>query len=260
MNEKQDAFLILYVVYFLFALYMGDTILLKPIRLLTTFIHEFSHAIACWLTCGEVRGIEVFSNAGGVTKYVGGCRCIISPAGYLGEAFWGMVFVIAGGGRKTSAVAGGGLIAALLVSLCYAPNRTTVYLNLGYSALTALFLYLEFWVFSPLLAYLILFYGVMFTYYSIRDIFQHQVVQSREGSDAYHLYLETGRCCPPRCIGAWWLLLAVGMQITGLVMGVKLMGEDCEDAGWSECVFRTQFDFDFDFDFEFPDWEFDFWE
>ena len=252
MNDKQDAFPILYVVYFIIAFLTADTILLKPIRLLTTFIHEFSHALACWLTCGEVRGIEVFSNAGGVTKYVGGCRCIISPAGDLGEAFWGMVFVISSGGIKTATCAAAGLIGALLISLCYDPNRTTVYLNLGYSIVTGVFIYLEYRVFSPLLPYVILFYGVMFQYFSVRDIFQHQVVRTQVGSDAYNLYEETGRCCPPRCIGAWWLILAIAMLIFGLVMGIKLMSEECEQTGWFECVFHTKLEF------EFP--EFDFWK
>lgn len=31
------------------------TILLKPFKLVTVFIHEASHAIACKLTCGHVR-------------------------------------------------------------------------------------------------------------------------------------------------------------------------------------------------------------
>ena len=46
------------------------------------FIHaEFSHALACWMTGGKVTGIEVKSNEGGVTKYVGGWRICIIPAG-----------------------------------------------------------------------------------------------------------------------------------------------------------------------------------
>ncbi|KAI4324654.1 hypothetical protein MLD38_030122 [Melastoma candidum] len=31
------------------------TILLKPFKLVTVFLHEASHAIACKLTCGSVR-------------------------------------------------------------------------------------------------------------------------------------------------------------------------------------------------------------
>jgi hypothetical protein len=48
------------------------------------FIHaEFSHALACKMTGGKVTGIEVKSNEGGVTKYVGGWRICIIPAGAL---------------------------------------------------------------------------------------------------------------------------------------------------------------------------------
>ena len=39
------------------------------------------HATACWMTCGKVHGIEVYGNEGGVTKYTGGWRWFIIPAG-----------------------------------------------------------------------------------------------------------------------------------------------------------------------------------
>jgi hypothetical protein len=39
------------------------------------------HATACWLTGGKVEGIEVHGDEGGVTKYVGGWRWFIIPAG-----------------------------------------------------------------------------------------------------------------------------------------------------------------------------------
>jgi hypothetical protein len=34
------------------------------------FIHEFSHALASWLTGGNVKAIRVFDNEGGITMYV----------------------------------------------------------------------------------------------------------------------------------------------------------------------------------------------
>jgi len=46
-----------------------------------------------------VKGIEVETNEGGVTKYVGGCRIIVIPAGYVGGAFWGGFFVALSGSR-----------------------------------------------------------------------------------------------------------------------------------------------------------------
>lgn len=49
---------------------------------------QMCHATACWLTCGKVEGLEVHTNEGGVTKFRGGQRWFITPAGYLGGAFW----------------------------------------------------------------------------------------------------------------------------------------------------------------------------
>ena len=54
---------------------------MKPLKLIAVFVHEFGHATACWMTGGKVTGIEVQSNEGGVTKYVGGWRWFIIPAG-----------------------------------------------------------------------------------------------------------------------------------------------------------------------------------
>jgi len=256
MNEKQSAFLTLYVIVCLICFFLSESILFRPLRLLTTFVHEFSHALACWFTCGSVRGIEVHSNAGGVTKYVGGCRCIITSAGYLGEAFWGMVFVIASGGVKTATFAAAGLLIALLTSLCYAPNRTMVFLNAFYIILISICIYIEYRVFSPILPYVVLFYGVFFQYFAITDIYHHTVLRSHRDSDAFVLYEESGRCCPPKCIGAFWLILALTMQLIGVLMGIILMSDECEQAGWFECIFHTKFDFDFNT--LFSDWAFDF--
>lgn len=60
---------------------LWDTVILKPMKLIAVFVHEMGHAIACWMTGGEVRGIEVYTNEGGVTKYIGGCRLLVIPAG-----------------------------------------------------------------------------------------------------------------------------------------------------------------------------------
>lgn len=186
-----------------------------------------------------MREIEVYSNAGGVTRFVGGCRCIISSAGYLGEAFWGMVAVILSGGRKTSTAAASGLILALTISLCHRPNQTLVFLTIFYMILLSVFIYLEWFVFTPLLTYIILYFGVYFGYFAISDITNHQVTQTNVNSDAYHLYIESGRCCPPRCIGAWWLINALIMQVVGALIAIMQLSDECKDNGWLECIFHT---------------------
>jgi Peptidase M50B-like len=90
-----------------------------PFKLLAVFVHESSHASATWLTCGKVHGIEVYANEGGVAKFSGGNRYIITPAGYVGGAFWGGAFVALSGHRIGSTVAACIVSAALLIALAY---------------------------------------------------------------------------------------------------------------------------------------------
>jgi hypothetical protein len=58
-NDSQTLFILLYIAFATLAVITWKTLLSKPIRLIAVFVHEWSHAIACWLTCGEVRSIEV---------------------------------------------------------------------------------------------------------------------------------------------------------------------------------------------------------
>ena len=229
-------------------------------RLLATAIHELSHALMCWLTCGRVQKVEVYENEAGVTHYAGGVRWLIASAGYLGEAFWGAVFVVAAGGRRTATVAATGLVLALLTaSLCYRPNRVLVLLTIFYVMLTLSFVWMEWCYVSPILMYLILLFGIFVGTYAVVDIFQHLIIHSRPGSDSYALYEESGRCCVPRCIGVTWLLVAIALQLAGAWLALILMSEECEDLGWFECVFHSKLDLEMkEFDWWPDNWEFDF--
>jgi Peptidase M50B-like len=98
-------------------LVLWNTFVLKPMKLLTVFLHEMGHATACWITGGSVKKIEVYNNEGGVTGYSGGIRCIVIPAGYVGSAFWGGAIVTLSGGRIGSTIAAGIVMSFLLISL-----------------------------------------------------------------------------------------------------------------------------------------------
>jgi len=91
-DTAQIVDLLLFVAFIVINLLFIHTTLFKPLKLLTTFLHEFGHATACWLTCGKVASISVETNEGGVTKTLGGSQWIILPAGYLGSSFWGFFF------------------------------------------------------------------------------------------------------------------------------------------------------------------------
>jgi len=118
---------------------------------------EFGHATACWLTGGKVHGIEVYTNEGGVTKYTGGWRFFVIPAGYLGGAFWGAVFVVMSGDRWASLSIAIIFCVGMAVSLFFAPNATMVGLNIGFIVLTVAFILVDQLAITPFLQFLTLF-------------------------------------------------------------------------------------------------------
>eukprot|EP01071_Lankesteria_metandrocarpae_P003121 Lankesteria_metandrocarpae@DN2770_c0_g1_i1.p1 len=96
---------------------LWTTVVLSPIKLVAVFLHEISHAIATWLTCGKVTGIEINENFGGVCYSKGGNRGIILSAGYIGSCAWGSFFILMGYGSTATRVAAGVFIAACIATV-----------------------------------------------------------------------------------------------------------------------------------------------
>ncbi|XP_038893475.1 uncharacterized protein LOC120082285 isoform X1 [Benincasa hispida] len=131
-NHEQVVFLITVSVCTVVILALWRTILLKPFKLVTVFLHEASHAIVCKLTCGHVEGIQVHADEGGATQTRGGVYWLILPAGYIGSSFWGMLLILASTNLLTSRIAAGCFLVSLLVVLCVAKNWTLRGLCIGF--------------------------------------------------------------------------------------------------------------------------------
>lgn len=72
--------------------FMGGSLgalLLYPVTMLVTFLHEFGHATAAILTGGSVEGLQINPNGSGYTMSRGGSPAIILMGGYLGSALFG---------------------------------------------------------------------------------------------------------------------------------------------------------------------------
>jgi hypothetical protein len=216
------------------------------------FIHEYSHALACWLTGGDVRAIRVFDNEGGVTTYVGGCRCLIIPAGYVGCGFFAMIFVILSGGRRTATFCAIIFSLSLIIALCYSPNKTMVYLNLTYALLIITFILVEWFWFTPILQFVVLFFGVFCGIIAVAAIYSDTILRAQQGSDSYACSAEVCRCCSPQCVGIQWAILAIFFQILGIWLALVEMSDECGDLGWFECLhLSVDLDFDFAENFDF---------
>lgn len=70
-------------------------VILLPLRLLNTHIHELAHAVAALLTGGVPQYIRVNADGSGVTPVAGGILAIVASAGYLGAAAAGAGIVYA---------------------------------------------------------------------------------------------------------------------------------------------------------------------
>lgn len=213
-GKHEQILISLLPVYLLVIAIFWNTAVLKPMKLVAVFMHEMSHAIACWLTCGTVKEINVHSNEGGVTKYVEGCRLLIIPAGYCGCAFWGGFFVIMSGNRTAALVSSILFCVAMLASLRFSPNKTMIAVILFFVALTIGAIVVDRMV-VPVLNYLTLFYGVFIGVFSIYDIYDDCIKRTVNGSDS-HACFKLIPCCLPRLVGLQFAIVALVFQVAGV--------------------------------------------
>lgn len=64
-----------------------------PLRLLVTYIHEGSHALASLLTGGHVASIAINPDGSGLTYTAGGIGLAVASAGYLGAMAYGAAII-----------------------------------------------------------------------------------------------------------------------------------------------------------------------
>ncbi len=74
---------------------LWQTTAVVPLKILIVFFHEASHAIATFVTGGEVVSLEVSANQGGMVISRGGSRFWILTAGYLGSLLIGVGLLVA---------------------------------------------------------------------------------------------------------------------------------------------------------------------
>ncbi|KAG5527933.1 hypothetical protein RHGRI_028754 [Rhododendron griersonianum] len=224
-HHRKGLYLILIIIQ------LWRTFLLTPFKLITVFLHEASHAIACILTCGTVEGMEVHANEGGVTQTRGGAYWVILPAGYLGSSFWGMIFILASTNLLTTRIAAGCFAVALLIVLFVAKNWTLRGLCVGFIVLFAVVWVLQEFTKVRILRYVILFIallksdlanfaGVMNSLFSVYDIYDDLISRRVNSSDAEKF----AEVCPCPCNGAAWGVIWFS-DLDGILLDIVETGE-----------------------------------
>ena len=228
--DEEVIFIALLFGFLLSNFFLWNNLVLRPMKLIAIFVHEMSHALACWLSGGTVLNnrIEVYEGDGGITRYEGGNALFVLSAGYIGSAFFGMIFIILSGDRIASLVAACIFLFGLVISL-YLTKKSeteskdwTVGLSIGFIALTTVFILLDRFLFHPLLQFLTLYYGVFIASFAIYDLYDDLFVRSFERSDTYTCH-DLMPCCLPKFSGLLYIFIALGLLALGLYFALVWM-------------------------------------
>lgn len=90
LHYRAIGMVLVYVVLRFFGGSFGNLVL-YPVTLLVTFLHEFGHALGAILTGGSVNGMQINPDGSGYTVTVGGSQSVVLMGGYLGSALLGNV-------------------------------------------------------------------------------------------------------------------------------------------------------------------------
>lgn len=99
MKNKTLIRIIVVLVIYLALKYLGGDIgrmIMRPINLFVTYLHEFGHAFGAIISGGDVVALQVNEDGSGVTTTRGGSRKLIIMGGYIGSAIFGNLLFLIG--------------------------------------------------------------------------------------------------------------------------------------------------------------------
>jgi len=187
-----------------------------PLKILIVFFHEVSHALAAWITGGEVISISLSPQQGGVTTTRGGSLFLIMSAGYIGSLLIGVGVLLTALKSKADHVLMGFLgIATLLIAAFFIREWFALGFSVGLGGLmlaSARFLPHSI---NDLALRVI---GLTSMIYVPFDIFSDTIARAGERSDAYMLAEQFGGATA--MWGGLWLVISLVVIGTCLRFGL----------------------------------------
>ena len=203
MRVLQGHWQLLLLTTFVFALWQTPAVV--PLKILIVFFHEASHAIATFVTGGEVVSLSVSPNQGGLVVSRGGSRFWTLTAGYLGSLLIGVSLLIGAtrsrADRKIMAVCG---VMMLVIAGLYVREIFALVFVIGTGIamlLSARFLGHNV---NDLMLRVI---GLTSMIYVPYDIFSDTIARSHLPSDARMLAQEFGGT--PQVWGVLWIAISL---------------------------------------------------
>ncbi len=214
MKHLRGHWQLLLIIAIVFALW--NTPVVTPLKILIVFMHEISHALALWITGGEVLSISISPQQGGMVMGRGGNRFVTLSSGYLGSLLLGVtVLLIALKSRFDHVLMGGLGVATLLIAALYIRE----WFALGFGVGLGILMLASAWFFSHRVNDLALrVIGLTSMIYVPFDIFSDTIARAGLRSDAYMLAEEFGGATV--MWGGLWLAISLGVVVVCLRYGL----------------------------------------
>ncbi len=202
-----------------FAVYLGlkygvgdiGRLILYPVTLLVTFLHEFGHAVGALITGGAVDGVQINPDGSGFTRTIGGNRPIVLMGGYLGSAIFGnLLFYIGARTEKLASITVNVLAAVMLFVSFFWFNSLQSTAYMGLFALVLFFISSK----TNLDKDLLMFFGLASIIYIIQDF-------NVGPSSDLEKYAEIFKVVPVSFWMYLWLAIAVILTLFNLRMVFK---------------------------------------
>ncbi len=198
---------------------LWNTPVVWPLKILVVFFHEFSHALATWLSGGSVEAIQLSADEGGLCLTRGGWPFLVLSAGYLGSMLFGaLLLVVASRSRRDRLVVAVLGAALLCITLVWVPFANPFGFFFGLATATAMLLTARFLpdaVSDGLLKVV----GLTSLAYAPLDIWSDLIARDIPQSDANALAKLTG--IPGVVFGVLWGLLALAGAIWALWLSAR---------------------------------------
>ena len=191
------------------SIFIWNTLLIYPIKLLVVILHEVSHALATIFTGGLVISMNVSTNLAGGVSSEGGNEFIIASAGYLGSLVFGILIFFSADHKKLN-LWSSTIIAILLI--LFAANFfsdaiviifTIFYAALFYSAPRYIPQKITYWLMRTI--------GLVSSMYVLFDIKEDLLTLAYRKNDAQQLAIITS--VPAIYWGIIWFVLTLASLI-----------------------------------------------
>jgi len=216
-KNKQYSELIVLIFLTISAIFLWDTIVIYPIKLITVLLHEISHAIAAIFTGGKIVTMNINQDLSGQCTIEGGNQVLIASSGYFGSLFFGLMFIFSAYKIKKSNF----LIVPILFILLFFSLllSTNLLVKLISICIVVLLLFVSYKFNDSLKKYSFIFLGMVSSFYVLIDIKNDLLTSSNMNSDAAIISNLTN--LDPIFVGFSWFAISFVSLIFILRYGIK---------------------------------------